>query len=82
MISFNSEKKSPLLAFIKFKPIFFQVLWQFFNPKGSLSQAGGREIRYEKKSISIVDIEVGVVLQHHPGNGHHMPSKTHQRLAL
>src|SRR3990167_4240331 len=27
---------------MKFKMIFFQVLWQFFNPKGSLPQAGGR----------------------------------------
>ena len=27
---------------MKFVPIFFQVLWQFFNPKGSLPQAGGR----------------------------------------
>ena len=35
-------KKSPLLAKIKFEPIFFQVLWQFFNPKGSLLWAGGR----------------------------------------
>ena len=26
---------------MKFEPIFFQVLWQFFNPKGSLPQAGG-----------------------------------------
>ncbi len=28
---------------MKFEPIFFQVLWQFFNPKGSLLRAGGRE---------------------------------------
>jgi len=27
---------------MKFETIFFQVLWQFFNPKGSLPQAGGR----------------------------------------
>ncbi len=27
---------------MKFEPIFFQVLWQFFNPKGSLPLAGGR----------------------------------------
>ena len=27
---------------MKFEPIFFQVLWQFFNPKGSLLRAGGR----------------------------------------
>src|SRR3990167_10813145 len=26
---------------MKFETIFFQVLWQFFNPKGSLPQAGG-----------------------------------------
>src|SRR3990167_10261021 len=26
----------------KFETIFFQVLWQFFNPKGSLLRAGGR----------------------------------------
>src|SRR3989338_1854995 len=29
---------------MKFEPIFFQVLWQFFNPKGSLPQAGGRGV--------------------------------------
>ena len=29
---------------MKFKPIFFQVLWQFFNPKGSLLRAGGRGV--------------------------------------
>ena len=29
---------------MKFETIFFQVLWQFFNPKGSLLRAGGREI--------------------------------------
>ncbi len=29
---------------MKFEPIFFQVLWQFFNPKGSLLQAGGRGV--------------------------------------
>jgi len=27
---------------MKFEPIFFQVLWQFFNPKGLLPRAGGR----------------------------------------
>jgi len=36
------EKKSPLLAKIKSEPTFFQVLWQFFNPKGPLLRAGGR----------------------------------------
>jgi len=25
---------------MKFEPIFFHVLWQFFNPKGSLPQSG------------------------------------------
>jgi len=29
---------------MKFETIFFQVLWQFFNPKGSLPQAGGRGV--------------------------------------
>ena len=35
---------------MKFEPIFFQVLWQFFNPKGSLlrqrrtNAAGGRGV--------------------------------------
>src|SRR3989338_2313336 len=29
---------------MKFEPIFFQVLWQFFNPKGLLPQAGGRGV--------------------------------------
>src|SRR3989344_5166515 len=29
---------------MKFESIFFQVLWQFFNPKGSLPQAGGRGV--------------------------------------
>jgi hypothetical protein len=28
---------------MKFELIFFQVLWQFFNPKGSLLQAGGSD---------------------------------------
>jgi hypothetical protein len=38
---------------MKFEPIFFQVLWQFFNPKGSLLRqrrtgaAGGRGVRGE-----------------------------------
>ena len=27
---------------MKFEPIFFQVFWQFFNPKGSLLRAGGK----------------------------------------
>jgi len=27
---------------MKFETIFFQVLWQFFNPEGSLLRAGGR----------------------------------------
>jgi len=27
---------------MKFEPIFFLVLWRFFNPKGSLLRAGGR----------------------------------------
>jgi hypothetical protein len=31
-----NNEGSPLLAQMKFEPIFFQVLWQFFNPKGSL----------------------------------------------
>jgi len=29
---------------MKFETIFFQVLWQFFNPKGSLLQAGGKGV--------------------------------------
>jgi len=29
---------------MKFETIFFQVLWQFFNPKGSLPLAGGRGV--------------------------------------
>ncbi|MGI6314959.1 MAG: hypothetical protein ACOXZY_03600 [Patescibacteria group bacterium] len=29
---------------MKFEPIFFQVLWQFFNPKGSLLRAGERGV--------------------------------------
>src|SRR3990167_7912376 len=29
---------------MKFEPIFFQVLWQFSNPKGSLPQAGGKGV--------------------------------------
>ena len=29
---------------MKFETIFFQVLWQFFNPKGSLLRAGGRGV--------------------------------------
>ncbi len=29
---------------MKFEPIFFQVLWQFFNPKESLLRAGGRGV--------------------------------------
>ena len=29
---------------MKFEPIFFQVLWQFFNPKGSLLRAGGKGV--------------------------------------
>ena len=29
---------------MKFEPIFFQVLWQFFNPKGSPLLAGGRGV--------------------------------------
>ena len=40
------------------------------------------EIRYEKKSISIVDIEDSAVLQHHPDNGHHVSAETHQGLAF
>ncbi|TAL49374.1 hypothetical protein EPN83_00900, partial [Patescibacteria group bacterium] len=32
MISFNPEKKSPLLAFIKFEPTFLTVLRQFAFP--------------------------------------------------
>jgi len=44
------NERSPLLAKIKFEPIFFQILWQFFNPKGSLLRqrrtgaAGGRGV--------------------------------------
>ena len=29
---------------MKFETISFQVLWQFFNPKGSLLRAGGRGV--------------------------------------
>src|SRR3989344_4899711 len=29
---------------MSWEPIFFQVLWQFFNPKGSLLRAGGRGV--------------------------------------
>ena len=29
---------------MKFETIFFQVLWQFFNPKGSLLRTGGRGV--------------------------------------
>jgi len=29
---------------MKLEPIFFQVLWQFFNPKGSFPLAGGRGV--------------------------------------
>ena len=32
---------------MKFETIFFQVLWQFFNPKGSLLRAGGRGVWVE-----------------------------------
>ncbi|OGT22283.1 MAG: hypothetical protein A3C55_01560 [Gammaproteobacteria bacterium RIFCSPHIGHO2_02_FULL_42_13] len=28
---------------MKFEPIFFQILWQFVNPKGSLLRAGGKK---------------------------------------
>jgi hypothetical protein len=40
-IIFNPNPNlSPLLAQIKFEPIFFMVLWQFFNPKRSASKGG------------------------------------------
>jgi len=39
-----TNKMSLVQLKMKFEPIFFQVLWQFFNPKGSLLRAGGRGV--------------------------------------
>jgi len=45
--NFNSVKKSPLLAKIKFEPTFFPVLWQFAFPLPLFGEAGGRGVRGE-----------------------------------
>lgn len=44
MIYFNYEKKSPLLAFIKFEPTFFQVLWRFAFSLPFQGEAGGKGV--------------------------------------
>jgi len=36
---------------MKFEPIFFQVLWQFFNLKESLLRAGGRGVWGESRPL-------------------------------
>jgi hypothetical protein len=41
----NFEKKSPLLAKIKFEPTFFQVLWRFAFSLPLQSEAGGKGVR-------------------------------------
>jgi len=43
----NRDKKSPLLAKIKFEPTFFPVLWQFAFPLPFFGEAGGRGVRGE-----------------------------------
>jgi hypothetical protein len=42
-----SNKKSPLLAKIKFEPTFFQILWRFAFSLPLQSEAGGRGVRGE-----------------------------------
>src|SRR3989338_6083776 len=64
---------------MKFEPILFQVLWQFFNPKGSLLRAGGRKIRYVKKSSISVN---SFVLHHHPDDVNHLSTETDEGLFL
>jgi len=42
--NFNSVKKSPLLAKIKFEPTFFQVLWRFAFSLPLQGEAGGKGV--------------------------------------
>jgi hypothetical protein len=42
--NFNSVKKSPLLAKIKFESTFFQVLWRFAFSLPLSGEAGGRGV--------------------------------------
>ena len=58
-------KKSPLLVKIKFEPTFFQVLWQFFNPKGSLLRAGERGVLGEFRPPSPDAISVRIFSNRH-----------------
>ncbi|MDD2732196.1 MAG: hypothetical protein PHI53_03315 [Candidatus Pacebacteria bacterium] len=47
MIFSNRNKKSPLLAKIKFEPTFFQVLWRFAFSLPLSGEAGGKGVRGE-----------------------------------
>jgi hypothetical protein len=43
----NRNKKSPLLAKIKFEPTFFQVFWRFAFSLPLFGEAGGKGVRGE-----------------------------------
>jgi len=45
--SIKENKKSPLLAKIKFEPTFFQVLWRFAFSLPLQGEAGGKGVRGE-----------------------------------
>ena len=45
MIFSNKNKKSPLLAKIKYEPTFFQVLWRFAFSLPLQGEAGGKGVR-------------------------------------
>ncbi len=59
MIFFNSFKKSPLLAKIKFEPTFFQVLWRFAFPLPLQGEAGGRGVWEESVCQASLNNAVG-----------------------
>ncbi len=49
--SIKENKKSPLLAKIKFEPTFFQVLWRFAFSLPLQGEAGGKGVRGEFRPL-------------------------------
>jgi hypothetical protein len=50
----KENKKSPLLAKIKFEPTFFQVLWRFAFSLPLSGEAGGKGVRGNSARLSPV----------------------------
>ena len=65
MIFSNKNKKSPLLAKIKFEPTFFQVLWRFAFPLPLLGEAGPAQIPSGLCGVNSRGLDAGGIFTPH-----------------